>query len=200
MTESSYAEWNAMGQCAVDVGTLVTQNGIQSFQYDLTIPFNLTLQFVFLNFDKANSATVEFNVGYFGLSTSTTIASTNLAFTSQTVTSQTILTATETGVLTYSATYTQSTNPPTLPPVTSLIPFLAVIVLIGIAIIGIVAPLYFRGGLGRAGHGQTKLSQFTSKPTTETSVGGNLGRQFCYRCGNDLLVGSKFCDKCGAEQ
>lgn len=189
MTENAYNKWIATNQCVMGVLTLFTREGIQSLQYNLAIPYNSTFEFLFLNFDKVNSATVEFDVGYVGQSASTTMASTILALTTQTVTSQAPVTATETGVLTYSASSTELTNPPTLP---SLTPYLVVVV---IAIIGIVALLYFRSGNRRAGRQQTKLSQFA-----KTGKRKNRGGQFCPECGAQLPIGAKFCKECGSKQ
>lgn len=143
--------------------------------------------------------------GNFTHSTGLTIRVTSLTTTSietsihPTFTTQATL-ATQSGVLTNSPSSTELSNLSTLPLTTSLKPFLAVIVVVGIAVIGVVASLYFRGRVGRRGQPQTELSHFTPTPSTEKGGGGNLEGQFCDRCGSSLVVGSKFCDKCGAEQ
>ena len=174
MTENSYTEWSAKNKCAVAVDTLVAREGILSFQNNVAIPYNSTFEFLFLNFNKAESATVEFDVGYAGQSASTTIASTILAFTSQTFTSQTILT--------YSTTSTQSASASSLSSFASFVPYLVGIFVI--AIIGIVALLYFRGGIRKA----KKAEKLTS------------GKNFCIECGNELTPKSKFCNNCGTKQ
>jgi hypothetical protein len=144
--------------------------------------------------------------GNFTHSTELTIHVTSLTITSietsiqPTFTAQAILTATQSGALTISASSTELNNPQTLSLVSSLTPYLVAIAIVAITMIGIVVSLYFRSRVSRGGKQQTGLSQFISTPSTTAGGGGNLGGQFCDRCGTSLVVGSRFCDKCGAEQ